>query len=169
MAVPRLAILALVGLLLVPVMFVATRSGDEGSAPATQASPAKPRPAKARATEKARPAEKPAAKRATQGVPSRVARALERKRTLVLFFSDGKGADDAATAASVRALDRRAKGVSVFSDGLRDLGRYRRVVSGLGVSQGPAVVIVGPDAKADLVEGYIDTKTLLQQVADARR
>jgi hypothetical protein len=30
-------------------------------------------------------------------------------------------------------------------------------------------VIVGPDRRARLVEGYIDPESLLQQVADAKR
>jgi hypothetical protein len=60
------------------------------------------------------------------------------------------------------------KRVSVFSDGITHLARYRRIVVGLGITQAPSVVIVGKSRKATLVEGYVDGGTLTQQVLDAR-
>ena len=42
------------------------------------------------------------------------------------------------------------------------------MVSDLGVTQAPAVVIVGKDRKARLLEGYIDPVSLRQQVKDGR-
>ena len=38
----------------------------------------------------------------------------------------------------------------------------------LGVTQAPAIVIIGRSGKAKLVEGYIDGPSLVQVVADAR-
>ncbi len=87
-------------------------------------------------------------------------------RTVVLFFRQ-PAADDDATAAAVRSV-RGIKGVSVFAAPITKLARYERVVSGLGVSQAPAVVIVGKNRKARLLEGFIDAGTLRQQVKDRR-
>lgn len=100
------------------------------------------------------------------GVPAPVGRALRAKRVVVLFFGQG-GADDAATAGAVNAL-RGLDRVSVFSDSIARLARYRAVVSGLGVAQAPAVVIVPRDRKAQVVEGFVDAGTLEQLVVDAR-
>jgi hypothetical protein len=86
--------------------------------------------------------------------------------TVVLFFRQ-PAADDDATAAAVHSV-RGIKGVSVFSAPITKLSRYRRVVSNLGVTQAPAVVVVGSDRKAFLLEGFIDAGTLRQQVKDVR-
>jgi hypothetical protein len=59
--------------------------------------------------------------------------------------------------------------VSVFPDKVRNLSRYHRLVGDLGVAEAPAVVIIGRDLKARLVEGFVDKDSLLQQVRDARR
>ena len=84
----------------------------------------------------------------------------------MVFFSQ-RGADDATTARAVGSL-RGLKGVSVFRDGVKNLARYRAMLSGLGVAQAPAVVIVGRDRRAQVVEGFVDAGTLFQLVADAR-
>ncbi len=99
-------------------------------------------------------------------MPPKVARALESKKTVVLFFRQ-PGADDDATQSAVRSL-RGKKQVAVFSDGIAHLARYRRVVTGLGITQAPSVVIVGRGRKAVLIEGFVDEGTLTQQVLDAR-
>ena len=101
---------------------------------------------------------------AVKGVPPKVAKALQKRRTVVLFFRQ-PAADDDATAAAVRSV-RGIKNVSVFTAPITKLARYRRVVNDLGVTQAPAVVIVGKDRKARLLEGYIDPVTLRQQVKD---
>lgn len=127
--------------------------------PPPSTTPAKPAPPKAKAT-KRQPA------RPVAGVPPKVGKALAARRTVVLLFRQ-PGADDDATAAAVRSV-RGVKGVSVFSAPITKLARYRRIVSGLGVTQAPAVVIVGKDRKATLLEGFIDEGSLRQQVRDAR-
>lgn len=101
---------------------------------------------------------------ASEGLPARVARALARKDVVVLLFTQNGGADDAATRAAVRALED----VTVVIDRIEDIGKYRRVVSALGINQAPAVVIVDREGKARLVEGYTDPGSLAQQVEDAR-
>ncbi|NLT06343.1 MAG: hypothetical protein GXY03_08530 [Solirubrobacterales bacterium] len=105
--------------------------------------------------------------RAAAGMPAPVRRALRRGDTVVLFLGTGTSADDRATAAAVTAL-RGERGVAVFTDRLARIGRYRALVGSLGIAQAPAVVIVGRDRQAQVLEGYIDPGTLAQDVADAR-
>jgi len=179
MAVSRPFVLTVLGVLLAVATFASMRSAaeraqadDTTDAPAVQrapgattattpATPAKPSspPAKPEAPKKK-------AAPAVRGVPADVGKALQQRRTVVLFFRQ-PAADDDATADAVRSV-RGMKGVSVFSAPITKLARYRRVVSDLGVTQAPAVVIVGKDRKARLLEGFIDPETLRQQVRDGR-
>ncbi len=100
------------------------------------------------------------------GVPAKVGRALRARQVVVLFFGQG-GADDEATEEAVTSL-RGLKRVAVFRDTIKKLGEYPGVISGLGVAQAPAVVIVGTQRRARLLEGFVDPGTLRQQVLDAR-
>jgi hypothetical protein len=166
MAVPRLVILLVAGILLVPAAFVLSRtaanSSEEPAASSTPSSakaPPKPqrtRPAAERS--KPRPAE----------VPAAVTRALARGQTVVLLFTDGRSADDRSTTRAVRALRGRAGGTKVFIDRLASLESYRSIVGQVGISQSPSIVIVR-EGRAEVVEGFVDPETLLQQVLDARR
>jgi hypothetical protein len=195
MPVSRPILIALGAALLALVAFVATsgmRSGGDSSAPAPKpvqaAAPnaAKPEPAKS-APAPSKPADakdaspaqsnsakvsdpKPASSRSGSGAPARVQRAVESGRTAVLFFYQRGGADDSATADAVAAL-RGRRGVSVFRAPVGRLGDFRAVTGRIGISQAPAVVIVGKKGKsgrARVVEGFVDPKTLAQEVADAR-
>jgi hypothetical protein len=190
---PRPALFALLGLLLVTSALVATKAMNHGgsragslAAPSHPASPhkaaprahapapaARPKPAhrQAPAVHPA-PAPKPAAKAqsssaASEDAPPAVAQALARHELTVLLFS-GDSADDTATRASVEALHSRGGRIAIFSDGLANLSHYGGIVSGLAISRAPAVVIVGPDHAAHLLQGYVDPATLLQAVEDAR-
>jgi hypothetical protein len=86
---------------------------------------------------------------------------------VVLFFRQAGSADDRAVASAVNAQKGR-KGVSVFSDSIARLARYRAAVGQLGISQAPTVVIVGGNGQAQLVEGFVDEGTLTQRVVDAK-
>jgi hypothetical protein len=101
------------------------------------------------------------------GMPIPVARALDARKTVVLFFRGSGSADERATARAVAGL-RGDRGVVVFSDRIGRLGRYRAVVGELGISQAPAVVIVDRGRSARVVQGYVDPATLAQDVADSR-
>jgi len=196
MAVPRLVVLLIVGVVLVPVAFFATRqggSGGEDPPPPTaraESTPAKPSTPKtdskgtSPAGDKSRaggapapagipklPKEAAAARRKAPvaGFPEAIAATLAKGQTVVLFLSDGKSADDRLAANAVRALKGRVRKTRVFTDRLRNLADYRLIVAGAGVSQSPSVVILGRGSKARVVEGYVDPETLLQQVLDARR
>jgi hypothetical protein len=137
------------------------------SAPAhAKAAPAAGANTKAQAkpqTAKAAPAKKAPA--APKGVPPKVARALQAHKTVVLFFRQ-PGADDDATASAVRSI-KSGRHVTVFTDRITHLGRYQRVVADLGISQAPAIVVVGRSHKATLLEGFVDEGSLKQRVKDA--
>ena len=125
-------------------------------------------------------AAKPETKPATPATPAKPAvdpdtakilpaiKAIGRGDVVVFFFTHAGPADDTGTRQSVKALGH-PKGVSIFKVGLKDLELYRPVLSGAGVSQVPALVIVKSGKKAHLLQGFVDARTLRQAVADARR
>jgi hypothetical protein len=177
LSLPRPILLALLGLVAISAAFVATRgrndvSQSSSSSTATLAAPSKlgansKRHRSAAGKDKAtRPKIDPAT---VTGLPGPVAEALSHRHVVVLFFTQRGPADDTATRQSVRALKARGGRVSVFSDKIANLSRYHRVVGDLGVAAAPAVVIVGRDLEARLIEGFVDKESLLQQVRDARR
>jgi hypothetical protein len=95
-------------------------------------------------------------------------KALARGNVVVFFFTQPGAADDTGTREAVKTL-KGEKGVSVFTIGLDDLETFGPVLNGAGVSQVPAVVIVRAGQKGRLLQGYVDSRTLHQTVADARR
>lgn len=99
--------------------------------------------------------------------PQRLDRAVADHKPAVLFFRQARGLDDQATAEAVRNLDRRTN-VVVLTDDVRNADRYGKLVEDLGVTQAPSIVIVDRAGKARLIEGFVDSQTLLQDVSDAR-
>ena len=97
-----------------------------------------------------------------------VAKALGQNDVVVLFFSRPGAADDTGAEQAVKKLDG-VKGVQIFSPNFEDLDDYRPILAGVGVAQVPAIVIVKPGRKAQLVEGFVDRKSLRQQVEDSLR
>jgi hypothetical protein len=95
-------------------------------------------------------------------------RAVADHKKVVIFFQNPRALDDKAVADSVRSLDRKTKNVVVLSDDLRNVDNYGKLLENLGVSQAPAIVVIGRSGKARLVEGYVDGPSLVQVVADAR-
>jgi len=85
----------------------------------------------------------------------------------VIFFHNPKGLDDQAMKRVVRAVDGRTKAL-VLTDHVDAVERYGKLVEDLGVAQTPAVVLIDSTGDARLIEGYVDTDTLAQAVADAR-
>jgi hypothetical protein len=102
-----------------------------------------------------------------QGLPGSLRRALAARRTVVVFFTQSNSADDEAVGRSVGAL-RRGGRVSVFRANLSDVSRYRQVIAEDSVTRSPSIVIIGPDRRARVIEGYVDARSLAQEVADAR-
>ena len=95
-------------------------------------------------------------------------RAVADNKKVVIFFQNPRALDDKAVADSVRSLDRRTSKVVVLKDDVRNVDRYGKLLENLGVSQAPAIVIIGRSGKATLLEGYVDADSLVQVVADAR-
>jgi hypothetical protein len=198
MAVPRPVLLALLGFALIVSALLATRGvgGSETvTAPTTPANKpqpvhapvpaAKPKvhkstPAKRHATKqhhaaKPQPVKKSAGAVAITKLPAGVSprilplvRALGQDQVVVLFFSQSGSADDSATRDAVRGV-KGMKRVAVFNAGIDQLAMYRPILANVGVSQVPAVVVVRPGRKAQLLEGFIDKGSLRQAVADALR
>jgi hypothetical protein len=56
----------------------------------------------------------------------------------------------------------------VLTDRVDAVERYGKLVEDLGVSQTPSVVLIDSAGNARLIEGFIDTSSLTQAVADTR-
>ena len=95
-------------------------------------------------------------------------RAVADDKKVVIFFQNPRALDDKAVASSVKSVDRRTKNVVVLTDDVRNVDRYGKLLENLGVTQAPAIVVIGRSGKASLVEGYVDGPSLAQVVADAR-
>lgn len=170
MAVPRHVLIALIGGVLVLAVFAFTRvagqSGDEPAAAAPAPAPAALQPAPAGEQPGAQQpgAQQPAEQAEEPGVPARLERALARGQVAVVAFTQKGGAEDSAVRSALDAL----RGVPVFIDDVRNIGAYREVVGQLAIERAPAVVVVDRNAKAQVVEGYVDAGSLRQLVEDAR-
>jgi hypothetical protein len=99
--------------------------------------------------------------------PGRAARAVRRHKKVVILFRNDRGLDDRAMASVIRSVDKRTQAV-VLSDPVDAVDRYGKLVQDLGVNETPSVVIIDSTGKAKLIEGYVDSDTLAQAVADAR-
>jgi hypothetical protein len=99
--------------------------------------------------------------------PRRAARAVHDHRKVVILFRNPRGLDDRAMTAVMRTVDSRTQAL-VLSDNVDAVERYGKLVEDLGVSQTPSIVIIDRAGKAQLLEGYVDSGTLTQAVADAR-
>jgi hypothetical protein len=99
--------------------------------------------------------------------PRRAARAVHDHRKVVILFRNPRGLDDRAMTSVMRIVDRRTQAL-VLSDNVDAVDRYGKLVEDLGVSQTPSIVVIDRTGKAQLIEGYVDSGTLTQAVADAR-
>ena len=180
MAVPRPVIIAVIGIALISGVFMLMRGQSSGGtvtpAPTTSATPPpkvvrKPAAPPARAV---RPAVKPqAAAKPHAAAPApavstpveQVVNALSSGHVVVILFSQPGSADDDATRAAVASV-AKMHNVSVFEAGIAQLSAYRPLLSGVAVSQVPAVVVARSGVSARLIEGYVDPGTLRQTVAD---
>jgi hypothetical protein len=161
MAVSRPLLVALLGAVLLVGVFFATRASNDPTSPSKpsaqqSASPA-PQPAQSAAAK--RPAER------GDAVPARVERALGGRRTVVLFFFEPGAADDEATAKAVASVRGRA---AVFTAPVGRVSDYSGVTGQLGVVRAPSVVVVRRGGSARVLEGFVDRKSLAQEVADAK-
>jgi hypothetical protein len=147
-------------------------------APTThKAAPAKAKPAKPASKAQTHKATAPQHKQAAAAKPHRtraqklavkVTRALGHGDAVVFFFSRPGAADDTGAREAVKAIQGR-RHVLVVRAGLKDLSAFRPVLSGAGVSQVPAVVVAHAGKPARLLQGFVDSGTLRQTVADSLR
>jgi hypothetical protein len=138
---------------------------------AEQATPAKPveKPAqKPEATARPKLTKAQVAEKKSAAEIISVAKALGQNDVVLLFFSRPGAADDTGAEQAVSHL-RGTKGLQIFSPNFEDLDDYRPILAGVGVAQVPAIVIVKPGHKAQLLEGFVDRKSLRQQVEDSLR
>jgi hypothetical protein len=99
--------------------------------------------------------------------PGRAARAVRQHKKVVILFTNKRGLDDRQMVSVVRNVDRRTKAL-VLTDPVDAVDRYGKLVQDLGVNETPSVVIIDSKGRARLLEGYVDSDTLTQAVADAR-
>jgi hypothetical protein len=170
---PRPAIIAALGALILAVTFVVTKAGDTGasiSPPSSSNTPAAtsttPTPTTATPAKPAKP--KQPAVEAGQGLPTPVARALNAHKIVVLFFYEPAASDDQATRAAIRAVRRVGSGgrVALFQDTVSHISDYRRVVGSLGISQSPAMVVIDRNRQAQLLQGFVDSGSIQQTLRD---
>lgn len=173
---PRPAIVALVGVLIIAATFLVTKAGNDSggvAAPTTSASTSTTATGTdtttttgtTTTTQPAKPKQPEVT--AGAGLPSGVARALNANKIVVLFFYEPSASDDQATRAAVRAVRSAGGGVALFQDTVSHISDYRRVVGSLGISQSPAMVVIDRNRKAELLQGYLDSGTIRQTVRDA--
>ena len=105
---------------------------------------------------------------ASTEVARKVLRAVESGKETVVFFRNPVALDDKATAESVKYLSGHAKKLTVFTDDVKNVSRYGKLVENLGVSQAPAIVFIDRRGTARVIEGYVDGPSLAQVIADAR-
>jgi hypothetical protein len=103
----------------------------------------------------------------TSRKPQRAARAVRAHKKVVILFRNPQGLDDRAMAPVMRDVARRT-GALVLTDHVDAVERYGKLVEDVGVSQTPSVVIIDRSGEARLIEGYLDSDTLTQAVADTR-
>jgi negative regulator of replication initiation len=179
MAVPRPLLLSLVGVVLLAATFLATRNARDQAAEAPspparqQAVAPKPAPKEAEKSkpraDRSRPSEKgtPGRSAPRPTVAPAVKRAVARNRLVVLFLYARGASDDRRVARSVASLRGRTR-AAVFSDRISNLAKYGQIATSVGVTRAPSIVIIGKGRRGRLIEGYIDTTTLAQRVADSR-
>jgi hypothetical protein len=173
---PRPAIIAALGALILAVTFAVTKAGDSAStvsAPSSSAPAATDTGTKTTPTATTAAPAKPKepALKAGSGLPAPVAKALNEHKVVVLFFYEPAASDDQATRGAVRAVRAGAGAaagrVRLFQDTVARISDYSRIVGTLGISQSPAMVVIDRNRKAELFQGYLDSGTIKQTVRDA--
>lgn len=124
----------------------------------------------AESSKRSAPARKPSRKEhstpARRGgtTPAEVKRAVNQHRIVILFFRQ-RGADDDAVASAVSSV--RGSGVSVFTMPVGQAPKYADV-GAASVVRAPTIVLLTRGSDPRIFEGFIDSTTLAQAVADAR-
>ena len=177
---PRPVLLAIVGVVLAGGMFVFSRRGAD-TVPATPAPSQTSQPSSPSADTPQAPAQQNAPQKnsaapstdkgaqGSRGLPSRVAKALDAKKTVVILFWNKGGVEDRSVKFSVDRLARRGGKTAVFTDKVANLSRYTRITAAASVNQTPALVVVNRKGQAEVLNGYYDFQTIRQYVRNAGR
>jgi hypothetical protein len=177
---PRPVLLAVVGVVLAGALFVFSRRGAE-STPASPAPSQTSQSSSPQADTPQAPAQQNAPKpneaapspdkgeQGGRGLPSRVAKALDAKKTVVVLFWNKDGVEDRSLKSSVGRLPRHGGKTAVFTDKVSNLSNYTRITAAASVNQTPALVIVNRKGQAEVLNGYYDFQTVRQFVQNASR
>jgi hypothetical protein len=181
-SLPRPVLLAIVGVVAVAGLFLVTRRGGDPAVPAATPAPSQTsQPTSPSASTPEAPAQKNAQQDKTaapspdkgepggRGLPGRVSKALDAKKTVVILFWNKRGVDDRSVKKSIDRLSRRKGRVVKFTDSVKNLSRYTRITTAASISQTPSVVIVNKRGQAEVLNGYYDYQTINQFVSNASR
>lgn len=99
-------------------------------------------------------------------LPKPVARALEKRKVVLLLFWNRSSTDDRAVRAEFRRVDRRRGRVYVAAAPLSKLGSYGAITRGVQVLQSPTLVVIDRQRRASTIIGYTDATEIDQRVSD---
>ena len=140
----------------------AAKTADPGAPPVAQtANGTTPAPSKPAPTQAAK-------KDAELGLPPSVAKAVAKKKTMVMLFWNKRAYDDQAVRRELRGINRHKGKVQVHVASINDVARYAPITRGVNLEQSPTVVVVKGDT-ADALVGYVDRDTINQSVSDVMR
>ena len=105
----------------------------------------------------------------TDGVPKKVASAVEDGKVVVLLFWNPKSADDRAVRRELRRVDRWGGDVFVKAAPVKSVSRYGRITRGAEVQQSPTIVVVDRNLRAESLVGFVERSTIDQAIVDAMR
>jgi hypothetical protein len=108
----------------------------------------------------------PAAKVKADDLPKPVARALDKRKVVLILFWNRSSTDDRAVRAELRRVDRRKGRVYVTAAPLSQLGRYGAITRGVQVLQSPTLVVIDRQRRASTLIGYTDAREIDQRVSD---
>lgn len=190
MAVPRAAILALVGVAAVAGLFLFTRvhksSSDQSSSGQQQSQPAKQDAAKADAGSEdsaagsasqskastssaaeggsAKPAARQAGTVTPESLPKPLGIALEHHIPVVVLFYLPRGADDQAVRRNIASIPLSR--VGFFEVPIADIAKYSKLATQVGVNSPPTLVVVNARGQATATTGYLDRRSIEQIISD---
>ena len=137
------------------------QTADPAAAPATQTGGAQ-------APAGSKPAATQAKPDAELGLPTSVAKAVAKKKTLVMLFWNKRAYDDQAVRHELKHVNRHKGKVQVHVASINDVARYAPITRGVNLEQSPTVVVVKGNT-ADALVGYVDRGTINQTVSDVMR
>lgn len=180
--ISRPLLIALIGVVLVGAVVLVTRGGGDDAASTASVEPTAPETLQAAEPPAGDQSKRPGSSEggpsggADSGLPRDVSRALARGRPMVIGLFQGGAGDDSLTEYKTAVAEARpgrhakADGAVFFrEDKVRNTARYVELTGPLGVSQAPALIVVGTDGDARVLEGFTDTSSLRQHLTDALR